>query len=265
MSIEPGIGGLQPQQGAVPGSVVYKPVPAAVSNQVQYTGSVIGVSTDEFNKQAAMLGTSTQRQVYNYDSSGKLVAMDPTIVKNSFSNFNKNVQNMILSGMKAIGQKPTQASIETFLGNVMDASIAQNEMAGVARPWIEALDPFVNTYAQVRQQTGGGGGGGPTQAVSLTDPGTAKQLINQSLQQYLGRNATPDELQNFVAALNKAEMKSPRVSRVAGATAVTAGGFNPATFAEDYAAGMEGAGEFQAVTSALDNFIGSLANPVKVV
>ena len=103
-----------------------------------------------------------------------------------------------------------------------------------------------------------------TAAVNLTDPGTAKQLINQSLQNYLGRRATNRELRKFVDALNTAEMGSPRTQTVSGGVAVTAGGFNPATFAEDYAMGMEGAGEFQAVKKYLDAFIGSLQNPLGV-
>jgi hypothetical protein len=39
---------------------------------------------------------------------------------------------------------------------------------------------------------------------------------------------------------------------------VTTGGFNPSTFAEDYAQGMEGAAEFQAATTYLDAFINAL-------
>jgi len=265
MSIDPGIGMPLPQPGAVPGSTVYRPVPAQVSNRITADLAALGIPQGEYDAQYGKLrGSSSQSYVYGYNGKGEIVAQDPSIIKNQFPMFSKNLQQGILSAMKAIGVRPTQSSIETFLGNVLDFSSTKNELTGSQSLWLDSIDEFVNAYGSATTRRGGGGGG-PTQAVNLTDPGTAKQLMNQSLQQYLGRDATPDELEKFVTALNKAEMRNPQTSVRSGSTAVSAGGFNPATFAQDYAAGMEGAGEFQAVTSALDNFIGSLSNPVKVL
>jgi hypothetical protein len=265
MSIDPGIGMPLPQPGAVPGSTVYRPVPAQVSNWITSVREKAGVSQEEYDAQFNKVrGASSQSYVYGYNGKGEIVTQDPSLIKNQFPLFTKNWQQYILAAMKNIGIRPTQASIETFLGNVLDFSATKNELTGSQTLWLDSIDEFVNAYGSATAARGGGRGG-PTQAVNLTDPGTAKQLMNQSLQQYLGRDATPDELEKFVTALNKAEMRNPQTSVRSGSTAVSAGGFNPATFAQDYAAGMEGAGEFQAVTSALDNFIGSLSNPVKVL
>jgi len=99
----------------------------------------------------------------------------------------------------------------------------------------------------------------------LTDPGTAETLINQALQQYLGRQASDIEIKQFRKALRKAERKSPTEVDIEGTTQITKGGFNAATFAQQYAEGMEGAAEYQAATTFLDSFIDSLGAKVDVV
>lgn len=122
----------------------------------------------------------------------------------------------------------------------------------------------------------GNGVGGPrttvaqTRSVNLTDPMSARKLVDDSLSTYLGRRATTEEQQAFMKALNRAEERAPsittQVSRTTpgkGMTAVesetrTEGGFNPSVFAEEFARGQEGAAEYQAATTYLDSFIGSL-------
>lgn len=123
---------------------------------------------------------------------------------------------------------------------------------------------------------GGGGAAGPTtttttsKSVSLTDPGSARALVNKSLTDYLGREATEAEQEKFLSALNAAERRSPTVTRQTtrsvpgrGTSTVTQEvetqqGFNPSTFAQEYAQSQEGAAEYQAATNLLDVFIGSL-------
>lgn len=122
----------------------------------------------------------------------------------------------------------------------------------------------------------GNGVGGPrttvsqTRSINLTDPMSARKLVDDSLSAYLGRRATSQEQQEFFKALNAAEERAPsistQVSRTTpgrGMTAVesevrTEGGFNPSVFAEEFARGQEGAAEYQAATTYLDSFIGSL-------
>lgn len=110
----------------------------------------------------------------------------------------------------------------------------------------------------------GGGGGGTTvsKTVQLTNPTNARSLVDDALTKYLGRRATPNESQKFYQALNAQERQNPYVTTTTrsgnASESLTEGGFNPSTFAEDYARGQEGSSEFQAATTLLDAFIGSL-------
>lgn len=121
---------------------------------------------------------------------------------------------------------------------------------------------------------GGAGAGGVrssvTKSVNLTDPASARALIDNSLTQYLGRAATSTEQQAFLKALNVQQQANPTITKQTSntsgtstsTTSETTGGFNPSTFAEEYARGQEGAGEFQAATSLLDTFINALGSKV---
>lgn len=118
---------------------------------------------------------------------------------------------------------------------------------------------------------GGGGGGysGPITQVStrLTDPDTAGYIVNQALEQYLGRGATAKERDAFTKALNAHEAKNPTVSVTtpggAGmSSSVTKGGSNAQAFAEEYGAAQEGSAEYTAATTFLGAFMDSLSNPV---
>lgn len=213
---------------------------------------------------------------YSASSKQVIVERDPITKQPRFVDMNDakallfnappEILQVLSDAVKATGKKVTPSAIESFAGDVMDYQSAMYAINKDTRPWLAMVPEYVNALQQVGGvPSGRGGAGGPTKTVNLTDPGTAKQLINRSLQQYLGRNATRKELREFVKALNSSEMANPQERGVSGSTAVASGGFNPATFAEDYAAGMEGAGEFQAVTVGLDNFINALANPTKVI
>lgn len=130
---------------------------------------------------------------------------------------------------------------------------------------IDLLPTVLGQAAQDRAASAGGGGGGGTSRstqIRLTDPQGARALIDQALTQYLGRTATAKEQKAFLKALNVQEARNPTVTTVSrgggGTTAVTTGGFNPSTFAQEYAQGMEGSAEFQAATTYLDAFIQAL-------
>lgn len=113
---------------------------------------------------------------------------------------------------------------------------------------------------------GGGGGNGVSQStstqVNLTDPGSARKLVDDALSQYLGRRANPNEQAKFYKALNVMERESPVVTTTtrsgSGASTVSQGGFNPSTFSEEWARGQQGSGEYQAATTYLNAFIDSL-------
>lgn len=205
------------------------------------------------------------------DARGNPIIVPADMAKQLWPQMNKKELNVLFDKVEQYypGWSGNVSWMNKFVNQMIDRASANYMVNGDDTPYINTLDSFL---AAARERygpdlgTGGGGGGGgaPTAVVNLTDPGTAKQLINQSLQNYLGRRATNRELRKFVDALNEAEMGAPRTQGVSGGVAVTAGGFNPATFAEDYAMGMEGSGEFQAVTNYLNAFIGSLENPLGV-
>lgn len=164
--------------------------------------------------------------------------------------------------------------------------VSANSVAyGNKGDWIDPVTAFelvVNETAAGSQGGRGGAGGGgayrgPTtttqinKSVNLTDPTTARGVIKNALTEYLGRDATDNEQEAFLNALNAAERRNPTVTRAVTKTTpqgvakstvesetMTQGGFNPSTFAQEYAQGMEGAAEFQAATTLLDTFIGSL-------
>lgn len=150
------------------------------------------------------------------------------------------------------------------------------------------VDPISATVMMLQQQQamakqagmGGGGAGGvssstqTTKSLNLTDPTSARKLVNDSLSQYLGRSATKQEQQAFMKALNAQERMNPTVTQqsstttsgggrsATSSTVMSQGGFNPSAFAEEYARGMEGSGEYQAATGLLNTFISALGEAV---
>ena len=124
---------------------------------------------------------------------------------------------------------------------------------------------------------GGGGGGGPfrqvDRSVSLTDRGTANQIINNALTGYLGREATQVEQQAFLKALNLQEKQNPTVTVREGvssgsnttSTTNQTGGFNRDDFAQRFAKSQEGYAEYQTATTYLDAFIDALENPMRAI
>lgn len=117
----------------------------------------------------------------------------------------------------------------------------------------------------------GSGSGGPSsvtqQSINFTNPETAKGLVTQTFQNINGRAPKDFEFANFLKALNEAEAKNPTVTQQnssgsngghSSISTVTKGGFDPRTFAEDFARSAPDSAEFTAATSLLDAFIGSM-------
>ena len=140
-------------------------------------------------------------------------------------------------------------------------------------------DDAANGLAPDGSEMGAGGKGytGPvttvqqTRSVNLTDPMSARKLVDDALEGYLGRRATSKEQETFLQSLNQRERQAPSVTtqraistpRGPGMTTVESevlseGGFNPTVFAEEFARGQQGSAEFQAATTYMDAFIDSL-------
>jgi hypothetical protein len=85
----------------------------------------------------------------------------------------------------------------------------------------------------------GGGGGGGGSSVVLTDPTSARGLLMQTMRGVLGRNPSDGEYEQFIKALNQAEMNAPRTVDMDGDIAVQSGGVDPGMVAMEYVEGLE--------------------------
>lgn len=124
---------------------------------------------------------------------------------------------------------------------------------------------------------GSGGSGGPfsvtNRVVSLTDAGTARQVVNQALTRYLGREATVSENRAFLQALNVQEKQNPTITTTKGVTSgrntdqnqTVTGGFDRNDFAERFARSQQGYAEYQTATTYLDAFINALESDSRVI
>ena len=138
----------------------------------------------------------------------------------------------------------------------------------------EVLDGFIKNGVP---GTGSGGTGGPfsttSRSVSLTNEGTSRQLLNNALTGYLGRQATVEENSMFLKALNVQEKANPTTTVTQGnvsgrnttQTQNTTGGFDRNDFTERFAKSQEGYAEYQTATTYLDAFIGALEDKSRVV
>lgn len=138
---------------------------------------------------------------------------------------------------------------------------------------VAPLDAYDWWLERTGRQPGGTAsktGGGTTRArttarsevVNLTDPGTARTLVDQTLESYLGRTATDTEFQSFSKALRSIEEAMPAITeeetvRTAGGTrtrAVREAPMNVQSFADAWSRGQEGSAEYTAATSLMDAF-----------
>jgi hypothetical protein len=253
--------------------------PAAEKPVVRQPDQVSALA-QKYGLQPGMAGANEERVLVFADVPD---ADQPTVftAKNMWANLPKSAFNQVTTlmnqyygeGRWSLSGGAGKPGVKGFWEMAVDVTRAQANL-GKRVPVIQAFDQILANSAAAGLTPGGaavggggGGGGAPqiTKSVNLTDPGTAETLIDQALQQYLGRRASNDEVREFRKALRKAERGAPREADIEGDTQVTSGGFNAATFAQQYAEGMEGAAEYQAATTFLDSFIESLGARVDVV
>jgi hypothetical protein len=162
-----------------------------------------------------------------------------------------------------VGYKPTWE-------NLVDLSYQIKTQYGQNVAPLAAWDWWKERTGQSPKMFGSKTGGGTTRArtrareetVSLTDPGTARTLVDQALESFLGRSATDQEFKNFSRALQGVEEANPVITeqetrRADGTTRTTTtreGGMNAQSFAQAWARGQEGSAEYTAATSLMDAF-----------
>jgi len=127
----------------------------------------------------------------------------------------------------------------------------------------DRVSNYINSGGSLGGSSGGGGGGGggagggPTSqtTVQLTNQSDAEVLVDQALNQYLGRQATDGERDQFWKMLNRQQMKSPTVTTNSGGTnntSMTAGGVNTQEAAKEFALSRDDAAEYMANTQYTD-------------
>lgn len=108
-------------------------------------------------------------------------------------------------------------------------------------------------------------------SVDLTDPTTAKAVINDVLSQMLGRAANAEELSQFTATLNAAERANPTTTTTTGtydagdlvsSSSVSSGGLDRGQVIQDRAMNLPDYGAFQASTTYADALFRAIQSPV---
>lgn len=158
------------------------------------------------------------------------------------------------------------------------AEAAYKSKAGTLTTVSEVLARWAKSGLPKNLRSGGSGGGGAfsstNRVVSLSDEGTARALLNNSLSRYLGREATKEENETFLKALNLQEKQNPTVTVTKGYSdgsgntnqrQKVSGGMNREDFATRFARSQEGYAEYQTATTYLDSFIKALESDSRVI
>jgi hypothetical protein len=164
-------------------------------------------------------------------------------------------------------------------------SAAYGESGTAATPYVLLHQEYGDLISAGGLDASAGAYAGPTTAsrtdtsMKLSDPMTAKGLLSDSLTKYLGKEPSPEDLSQFVSALNDYERGNATVTKSTATTTpdkaahstdtvqstATVGGTDPAQFAEDWARSQEGSAEYQAATEYMDAFLTAIKNPLDVV
>lgn len=214
--------------------------------------------------------TRPQNVVYWGQENGDAKYIDTNVAYNLYGLLEPKAQKKLADTMDRFYGKGRWKPdwIPKFWGRSVNIAQTALQVQGRDVNPLNAFDQLVSQSAEMGinpDGNGGGGGGGssaPKATVNLTDPDTAKVVVDQALQTYLGRAANERELATFTAALTRQEMKNPNRVDMQGGTAVTSGGVNPQAYAQEFAQAQEGAAEYGAATTFLDAFIESLDNPI---
>ena len=199
------------------------------------------------------------------EAKSRYVTMNPQEVKR----FDKAIEQLT-------GKKPTGLSNQWHWEQMIDqANIYSSATGKPISPWDMAEMLAARSPAAPE---GGGAYTGPTtttyndESVNLTNPSSARALIDNAIGSYLGRKPTSKEYKTFLQALNTTEEATPqisqRVTRSSGSanpaaqtvstTGKTEGGINAQQFATEYAKSDEQYAETQLSTTGLQSFLSML-------
>lgn len=248
--------------------------PIAAAQAVAAGDAALGKTDDSFPVQLSGSPVDSRIPKFLRNQASGSTPLD-TLVKDGFLGLTD--QN-IIDKVVGIGSGKVEAYDPIFKMAVQTAALKSK--AGTPTTVEEILDQWQKGGLPEnlkRYLDGSGGSGGPfsttTRSVSLTNEGTARQLVNNALTKYLGREATVSENRAFLQALNVQEKMNPSVSVVKGSTTgrntdqtqMTTGGFDRNDFADRFAKSQQGYAEYQTATTYLDAFINALESDSRVI
>jgi hypothetical protein len=166
----------------------------------------------------------------------------------------------------------------TAFGNLLQNASAYNSAGSPI-----TVSDFLNQSAQsgidaaaATARAAAGAAGGSTfkrETISLTNPDDARYLVNKSLEDHLGRKATPEEIAQFTGALNASERANPahETYRTSGPNTTSLSVSQPvsaASQADAYALGSQGRADEAGAQSelgflkVLQGLVGQTRSPV---
>lgn len=205
--------------------------------------------------------------------------MDPTAAKGLWAWLDPQLKKRVyvatarIYGYDNISDTLAKSEYEKAVDAAMVSSIVQNRPVSL----FQQLDQSGESAEQMRALGfgtaaggssgggGGGGGGGPSTQTSynLSSTSDATVLVDQALDQYLGRQASEKERQKFWGVLNGAQMENPTVTHSTGGpnpTVTQMGGMNPQQAAKEFALSRKDAAEYMANTQYTDWLLEKAAN-----
>lgn len=219
----------------------------------------------------------------------KNVPVDTFSIPGAFASLSPAAQQKLYKDAQAVygHDKVPALNMDSFLtltaSNAYGVQQSTGLKVGVLNYWDyykQSGGPGLNAYAKSGSGSGSGGAGGgysgpvtsksKQTSVNLTDPTSARGLVDAAMTQYLGRRPTQKEYANFLQQLNSMEEKNPSVTTQTSVTtpgvgssstvakSKTTGGSNAQQYAVEYARGQEGAAEYTAATTVADAFISLL-------
>ena len=140
--------------------------------------------------------------------------------------YNEMVDQLQASGLLGQSKKGRKPSLEQVTGawKTLLIGASYNQQYSPAEYLQLAASSGLFKNVDGTQPQPEGAYKGPVASTNITNQFDAKSLVNNALQQYLGRTATEKELAQFHAQLNQTEMSNPTVRTPNGHDVTTTGG-----------------------------------------
>lgn len=180
-------------------------------------------------------------------------------------------QKLIAAGM--LPQEYTRMQLETAWENMVDLAARYQEVGKDVSPW-DVIDLYGGTNILTGKPTKPTVSTVVQRQATLSDPEEAQRVLNDALSNQLGRRATPQEMDDFTAALNSAQRANPVVNTQTTSTdakgntvidSTATGGVDIAGFTDKY--GRTGDheaeyGHYQAATTYMNALFNAIQSPV---